>query len=257
MGLLAEDAKFWLAVSIILIQQKEKEATIEESLTTQALNEKTFLKSTVCNTNGSFLIGFLDSSITVEYLTSIYGEPAYSSANSSDENDFAVEWILKDKANKGFVTLYLFNSEVDKDKYNIHIGGCSYQDVDLLKHDLPENKVIDKGEFYAKAAVTREKSNKTETPQGLKLKVYYNLHKNIFSIQKYSGNVLAYARNLKLRNAQFKVSEVGRQKVLKEQRKNVHAYCIGELEAIDNNADFELKSDCKDKESQFELLTYQ
>lgn len=63
----------------------------------------------------------------------------------------------------------------------------------------------------------------------MKVKCYFNLHKKVFSVQ-HNGIVIAHKGSLVLRNATFKVSEAGRQRVLKEKRKNVHAYVIGELE---------------------------
>lgn len=60
--------------------------------------------------------------------------------------------------------------------------------------------------------------------------VYYNLHQGGFSIRdKKTGLVVAYAETLKLENATFKVSEKGRQHVIREQRKRVHAFVEGEF----------------------------
>jgi len=70
-----------------------------------------------------------------------------------------------------------------------------------------------------------------------KVKVYWNLHKDTFSIvtldkgENY-GKVWGYADSLHLVRVNFKVSEAGRQRVLKEKRKNVHAYVVGELNSI-------------------------
>lgn len=89
----------------------------------------------------------------------------------------------------------------------------------------------------------------------MRVKVYYNLHKNIFPIQ-YKGVVLGYARNLKLKNVEFKVNQKGREKVIREQKKNIHAYVIGDLVSIDNSNEFELKSNSSKPMEQMELLTY-
>ena len=60
--------------------------------------------------------------------------------------------------------------------------------------------------------------------------VYYNLHQGGFSIRdKKTGLVVAYAQTLKLENAIFKVSEKGRQHVIREKRKRVHAFVEGEF----------------------------
>jgi len=62
----------------------------------------------------------------------------------------------------------------------------------------------------------------------MKVKVYFNLHKKLFSIQ-HKGLVIAHKTELVLHNAEFRVSEAGRQRVLREKRKNVHAFIVGEL----------------------------
>lgn len=62
----------------------------------------------------------------------------------------------------------------------------------------------------------------------LKVKVYFNITKKTFSIQ-HNGKVIGHADQIALKNVEFKVSEKGRQRVLKEKRKNVHAYVVGEI----------------------------
>ena len=66
----------------------------------------------------------------------------------------------------------------------------------------------------------------------MKVFVYYNLHKKVFSVKALEGlnkgRVIAHLAELNLSQATFKVSEAGRQRVLKEQRKNVHAGVVGE-----------------------------
>jgi hypothetical protein len=63
--------------------------------------------------------------------------------------------------------------------------------------------------------------------------VYFNLHKHVWSIRAaegpQKGKVVAHAETVTLRDATFKVSEAGRQRVLHEQRKNVHAVVRGAL----------------------------
>lgn len=62
------------------------------------------------------------------------------------------------------------------------------------------------------------------------VKVYRNLHKNCFSIQDAkTRKVIAYSNEIKLKNVKFLVSQTGRNRVLKENRKNVHAYVVGEI----------------------------
>ena len=65
----------------------------------------------------------------------------------------------------------------------------------------------------------------------MKTRVYFNLHKRCLSLQeKVNGEwkVVRYAEEVILTNAEFKVSEAGRQRVLKEKKKNVHAVVVGE-----------------------------
>ncbi|KJE27041.1 hypothetical protein LG52_36 [Geobacillus kaustophilus] len=69
---------------------------------------------------------------------------------------------------------------------------------------------------------------KGEIKIGQRVKVYKNLHKKCYSIvDAKTGRVVAYADEVLLRDATFKVSEKGRQRVLREKRKNVHAYVVG------------------------------
>jgi hypothetical protein len=64
------------------------------------------------------------------------------------------------------------------------------------------------------------------------VRIYFNLHKKMLSVQtKVNGQwkVTAHQAAAFLKNVTFKVSESGRQRVLKEKRKNVHAFVTGEL----------------------------
>jgi hypothetical protein len=69
--------------------------------------------------------------------------------------------------------------------------------------------------------------------------VYYNLHRHLFSAKNAKTGLVdreKYSSSIKMSNCTFKVSEAGRQRVLREQRKNVHAGVLGEIEAIDLDA---------------------
>ena len=63
--------------------------------------------------------------------------------------------------------------------------------------------------------------------------VYYNLHRKCWSVKALEGDrkgkVIAHMDTVRLVDAEFKVSEAGRQRVLREQRKNVHAGVVGRL----------------------------
>lgn len=66
----------------------------------------------------------------------------------------------------------------------------------------------------------------------MKVFVYYNLHKKVFSVKALEGEkkglVIAHVKTISLENVEFKVSEAGRQRVIREQRKNVHAGAKGD-----------------------------
>ena len=66
-----------------------------------------------------------------------------------------------------------------------------------------------------------------------KVFVYFNLHKNVFSLQSRNkdnyGLVQGHASHVILKNVKFVVREGGRQRVLKEKKKNVHAGVVGEV----------------------------
>ena len=62
--------------------------------------------------------------------------------------------------------------------------------------------------------------------QGLKVKVYYNLHKHCLSVQ-HRGKVVAHVQHITLSDVHFRVNEAGRQRVLRTNQKNVHAFIIG------------------------------
>lgn len=66
--------------------------------------------------------------------------------------------------------------------------------------------------------------------------VYWNLHKKCWSV-RHKGRILFHTHNLMLEDCTFKVSEKGRQRVLKEGKKYVHAGVQGKLATFLINAD--------------------
>ena len=66
----------------------------------------------------------------------------------------------------------------------------------------------------------------------MRVEVYYNLHKNVFSV-RHKGKVIAWGNRVTIENPEYVVREKGRQKVLEEGRKNVHAFVRGTLSDID------------------------
>lgn len=64
----------------------------------------------------------------------------------------------------------------------------------------------------------------------MKVRIYFNLHRKLFTIQRRTPKgwrVASHAQVISLSFPQFKVSEAGRQRVLREKRKNVHAFVEG------------------------------
>jgi hypothetical protein len=62
----------------------------------------------------------------------------------------------------------------------------------------------------------------------MKTYVYWNLHKKCFSLMQ-QGKVVDHRDMVLIKDAEFRVREGGRQRVLQEQKKNVHAFVVGLL----------------------------
>ena len=66
-----------------------------------------------------------------------------------------------------------------------------------------------------------------------RVKVYYNLQKDCLSvIDAETGLLYCHAHRVELYNAKFRVQLAGRNRVVKEKRKNVHAYIVGDCHDI-------------------------
>jgi len=67
----------------------------------------------------------------------------------------------------------------------------------------------------------------------MRVEVYWNLHKSLFSMRAMSGPnkglVVAHCNRIVLETVSLSVSEKGRQKVLTSGQKNVHAFIRGDL----------------------------
>lgn len=57
--------------------------------------------------------------------------------------------------------------------------------------------------------------------------IYRNLRTGGFSV-KYKGIVIDHSDSILATNVEFRISELGRQRVIREKRKNVHAYAAAE-----------------------------
>ena len=67
----------------------------------------------------------------------------------------------------------------------------------------------------------------------MRVEVYWNLHKKLFSVRalegENKGRVIEHAYKVKLEEASFVVQPAGRERVLREGKKNVHAFVRGRL----------------------------
>ncbi len=64
------------------------------------------------------------------------------------------------------------------------------------------------------------------------VEIYRNLHKKCYSVRQ-NGVVRFYTTNITLKKVKFVVREKGRQKVLRERQKNIHAFVKGFI--VDRN----------------------
>ena len=65
----------------------------------------------------------------------------------------------------------------------------------------------------------------------MKIEVYLNSHKNLFSVRaltgQNAGRVIDHTRFVAIENARFKVQKAGRDKVIRDQKNNAHAFVRG------------------------------
>ena len=70
----------------------------------------------------------------------------------------------------------------------------------------------------------------------MRVESYWNLHKHVFSIRalegEQQGRVIEHVSHKTLHDVTFAVQPAGRAKVLREQRKNVHAFVRGTTEGL-------------------------
>lgn len=59
--------------------------------------------------------------------------------------------------------------------------------------------------------------------------IYYNIRKKMWSVLNSDMKLVAHTNEIYLKNVKFIVRQGGRQRVLKEKRKNVHAFIKGEI----------------------------
>jgi len=69
----------------------------------------------------------------------------------------------------------------------------------------------------------------------MRVEVYFNLHKHVFSVRQCStGRVILHTDKVHIRDPQFVVRKSGRDRVLREGKKNVHAFVRGEIAHFDD-----------------------
>lgn len=99
----------------------------------------------------------------------------------------------------------------------------------------------DKCGSLAFGLVRREIVPRPKVQVGMAVRVYWNFHKKLFSVQvrslntkgKMTWQVAGHFDYLELEDVTFNVSQSGRQHVLREQKKNVHAKIHGKVLAFD------------------------
>ena len=64
--------------------------------------------------------------------------------------------------------------------------------------------------------------------EGKRVWVYYNIHKNCLSV-RLAGKVVAHVDEIFLSDVHYRVQPAGRARVLREGRKNVHAFVVGKV----------------------------
>jgi hypothetical protein len=69
----------------------------------------------------------------------------------------------------------------------------------------------------------------------MRVEVYFNLHKYTWSVRSArTGRVLLHTDKVHIRNPEFVVRQAGRERVLREGKKNVHAFVRGEATYFDD-----------------------
>lgn len=75
------------------------------------------------------------------------------------------------------------------------------------------------------------KNKRDGKPTGQRVYVYFNLHCKLWSVRAldgpHKGRVIAHKRGVVLQDVTPRVSQAGRERVLRERKKNVHAGLVG------------------------------
>jgi len=88
--------------------------------------------------------------------------------------------------------------------------------------------------------VMGNRCSKGDNMNGERVFVYRNLHKKCYSVKSLkTGRVIAHVDSIDLINVSFRVSQSGRERVLRERRKNVHAGVVGYI-ASSNDTNYSM-----------------
>jgi hypothetical protein len=69
----------------------------------------------------------------------------------------------------------------------------------------------------------------------MRVEVYFNLHKYVWSVRSAkTGRVILHTDKVHIRDPEFVVRQAGRERVLREGKKNVHAFVRGEATYFDD-----------------------
>jgi len=69
----------------------------------------------------------------------------------------------------------------------------------------------------------------------MRVEVYFNLHKYTWSVRQCStGRVILHTDKVHIRDPKFVVRKAGRERVLREGKKNVHAFVRGDITYFDD-----------------------
>jgi len=92
----------------------------------------------------------------------------------------------------------------------------------------------------------------------MKVAIYWNFHRKCYSVvDKAVGRVAFHASTIVLEDVQFRVSERGRQRVLDERRKNVHAKVHGTLQYVQTiTGEQHGRNNCGNGEGPIHLVGY-
>lgn len=93
----------------------------------------------------------------------------------------------------------------------------------------------------------------------MRVKAYRNLNKPgvVYSlIDQKTGRVVGYSSDVILQNVELRVQPGGRDRVLREQRKNVHAFAVGDLASVEPEESQRLAKSVERSQGPWEFIRY-